>query len=188
VNGLVLTPDGRIQLGISAPCDHCQPSLPMSASIVSFRPDGTDVQVDAKAIRAPINLAYRPGTEDLYVTMNQRDDLGNATTGDWLALVRKGQSWGFPDCYGQGGAVCDGVPAPAAVLDKHAAVSGLAITRKAAFVAEWMTGRVVRVSLPSGKVSTFFRGAKNPEPLILTADGNLLVGDWSTGTVYRLRP
>ena len=52
------------------------------------------------------------GTDDLFVSMNQRDDLGDATPGDWLAIVRSGQDWGFPDCYGQGGSVCDGVPSP----------------------------------------------------------------------------
>ncbi|HEY8765861.1 MAG TPA: hypothetical protein VIP09_01140 [Dehalococcoidia bacterium] len=55
------------------------------------------------------------------MTMNQRDDLGDATPGDWLAVVQQGQEWGFPDCYGQGGDACTGVPAPIAALDKHAA-------------------------------------------------------------------
>jgi glucose/arabinose dehydrogenase len=188
VNGLVASPDGRVRLGISAPCDHCQPTLPMSGSIVSFQPDGSDVRVEVTKMRAPINLAYRPNTSDLYVTMNQRDDLGKATPGDWLAKVSAGQSWGFPDCYGQGGSVCDGVPKPTAVLDKHAAVSGLVFLGPSAYVAEWSSGKVLRVSLPGGQVSTFFTKAKNPEPLAATDDGSLLVGDWSSGVVYRTHP
>ena len=59
--------------------------------------------------------------------MNQRDDLGAKTPGDWLALVRQGQDWGFPGCYGQGGAACAGVPKPVAVLDPHAAAGGVAV-------------------------------------------------------------
>ena len=85
--------------------------------------------------------------------MNQRDDLGEATPGDWLAVVRSGQDWGFPDCYGQGGSACDGVPTPVAELDEHAAVSGVAIVTgqlgatvgHAALVAEWSTGTVMQV-------------------------------------------
>ena len=46
------------------------------------------------------------------MTMNQRDDLGIRTPGDWLAVVRQGQSWGFPECYGQGGTVLRRRPAP----------------------------------------------------------------------------
>ena len=81
VNGLALDPDGRIQLGISAPCDHCTPASELSGAVVSFLPDGTDLQVDASGIRAPIGLAYFPDTSTLFVTMNQRDDLGDADTG-----------------------------------------------------------------------------------------------------------
>ena len=91
--------------------------------------------------------------------MNQRDDLGARTPGDWLALVREGQSWGFPGCYGQGGAVCAGVPRPIAVLDKHAAVGGVAIVTgelgasvgTAAIVPEWSPGKVQQVSLDRGR-------------------------------------
>jgi glucose/arabinose dehydrogenase len=199
-NGLVLGPDGRIQLGISAPCDHCVPSSPLSASIISFTPDGGDQRVDAGEIRAPISLAYYPQTSDLLVTMNQRDDLGAKTPGDWLAVVRRGESWGFPACYGQGGSGCAGVPQPIAVLDKHAAVSGLAVVTHelgarlgpSALVAEWATGKVQRVALRRtrgryiGTVTPFLTGLKHPVSLELGIDSALFVGDWATGTVYRI--
>ena len=130
----------------------------LSGAVVSFLPDGTDLRVDATRIRAPIGLAYRPGTDDLFVTMNQRDDLADQTPGDWLSIVQTGQSWGFPDCYGQGGDAYTGVPSPVASLDPHAAVSGVAIvtgrlgttgaaTSTTALVAEWSTGKVERVPL-----------------------------------------
>ena len=127
VNGLALAPDGRLVVGVSAACDACTPASKQAAAVLTMRTDGTDLTVLASGIRAPVGLAYVPGTDDLLVTMNQRDDLGDATPGDWLALVRAGQAWGFPDCYGQGGEACQGVPAPVAVLDKHAAVSGVAV-------------------------------------------------------------
>jgi glucose/arabinose dehydrogenase len=199
-NGMVLSPDGRLLMGISAPCDHCRPTSPWSASIVSFRTDGRDLRVYAGGIRAPIGLAYFPGTSDLYVTMNQRDDLGEATPGDWLALVRQGQRWGFPDCYGQGGTTCAGVPTPTAVLDKHAAVSGVAMVSgalaagaaTAAVVAEWSTGVVQRVALTrmgtayQSAVRPYLTGVQNPVAVVLGPDGGLYVGDWASGTVYRI--
>ena len=114
VNGLALSSDGRLYLGVSAPCDACDPGTEDAAAVVSVLPDGTDLHVVASHIRAPVGLAFLPGSDDLFVTMNQRDDLGDATPGDWLAVVRDGQDWGFPDCYGQGGAVCGGVPSPVA--------------------------------------------------------------------------
>ena len=101
-NNIVVTSDGRMLMGISAPCDHCTPKSKYSAAIISFRPDGTDLRVFASGIRAPVGLAYYPGTTDLFVTMNQRDDLGTSTPGDWLAVVKDGDDWKFPACYGQG--------------------------------------------------------------------------------------
>jgi glucose/arabinose dehydrogenase len=193
-NGLAWSADGRILLGISAPCDACTPSSEYSAAIVSFRPDGSDLRVDASGIRAPIGLAYRPGTDDLFVTMNQRDDLGAATPGDWLAVVRDGDDWGFPDCYGQSSRACAKTPEPVAVLDKHAAVSAITFLDGDAIVAEWATGKVLRISLTRdastgsyrSDTSTYLTGIKNPVAVATGPDGALYAGDWSTGVVYRI--
>jgi glucose/arabinose dehydrogenase len=96
VNGLALSSDGRLYLGVSAPCDACDPETVYAAAVVSVLPDGTNLRVVASHIRAPVGLAIMPGTDDLFVSMNQRDDLGDATPGDWLAVVREGQDWGLP--------------------------------------------------------------------------------------------
>jgi len=200
VNGLVMSRGRRLVLGVSAPCDACTTTTQDAAAVISFLPDGSDVQVMASGIRAPVGLAYYPGTDDLFVSMNQRDDRGDATPGDWLAVVRSGQDWGFPDCYGQGGSVCDGAPAPVAVLDPHAAVSGVAIVTdglgssvtSSALVAEWATGKVLRVALTgessgyTGVVGPFLTGLTKPVPVATAPDGAVLVGDWGTGTVYRI--
>lgn len=200
VNGLAASATGRIVVGISSPCDACVPSSELSGAVVSFLPDGSDLRVEARNIRAPIGLAYYPATDDLFVSMNQQDGLGDATPGDWLALVESGQDWKSPTCYGQAGAVCEGVPEPVAVLDAHAAVSGVAIVTgrmgssvgDAALVAEWAAGKVMLVALePNGDsysstVSTFVSGLQSPVPVITTTDGAVLIGDWGTGTVYRI--
>jgi glucose/arabinose dehydrogenase len=200
VNGITMRSDGRLYVGISAPCNACTPTDTYSASIVSFRPDGTDLQVYASGIRAPIGLAFFPGTDDLFVTMNQRDDLGTKTPGDWLSVVRSGQSWGFPSYYGQESARYASMPRPVATLDRHAAVSGVAIVTgqlgasvgTGAVVAEWVTGKVKLVRLTAsgdgytGTTTSFLSGFTNPVPVMLDAHGALLVGDWTTGKVYRI--
>ncbi|HEY1738305.1 MAG TPA: hypothetical protein VGI86_06335 [Acidimicrobiia bacterium] len=197
VNQLALAPNGRMLLGISSACDHCSTTTKDSAAILSFLPDGTDVQTYATGIRAPVGLAFYPGTSDLFVSMNQRDDLGSRTPGDWLSVVRQGDNWRFPGCYGQGGAACRSVPGPVAVLDKHAAVSGVAIVTDqlgarvatSALVAEWADGKVVRVALTetgstyTGTVHSFLTGLKNPVPVVLRGT-TLFVGDWGSGIVY----
>ncbi len=199
-NGLVMSPDGRFVMGITASCDHCTPESQWSGSIVSFLPDGGDLRLYAARVRAPVGLAYYPGRSDLFVTINQRDDLGALTPGDLLAQIDEGQNWGFPACWGQGGAACAGVPDPVAVLDKHAAVGSVAIITgqlgaavgTSAIVPEWNVAKVQRVALSRsgssfrGTVSSFITGMEHPLAALLAPDGSLLLGDWATGRIYRI--
>jgi glucose/arabinose dehydrogenase len=199
-NNLVTTPDGRLLMGISATCDHCRPASAYDGAIVSLRPDGSGLRLYAGRIRAPYGLALIPATGGLLVTMNQRDDLGAATPGDWLAIVRAGQSWGFPGCYGQGGAVCAGVPKPLAVVDPHAAIGSVVVATgqlgpgvgTSALVTEWQSAKLLRVALTGSgsgvgaSATELVLGLRNPLGLVLAPDGSLLVGDWGTGTIYRI--
>ena len=201
-NNLVLASDGRLLMGITATCDHCRPKSKYSGSIVSFRPDGSDLRVYASRIRAPVGLAFYPGTSHLFVSMNQRNDLGAQTTGDALAIVRPGTNWKFPACYAQGGPACAGVPWPVALLGKHAAVGSVTMltgqlgraTGNAALVAEWQLGKVQCVALNmtsgtyGGSVSPWISGLQDPLALILTPKRSVLVGDWGTGTIYQIAP
>ncbi len=199
-NGLVLAPSGRFVMGITAPCDHCRPKSKYAGSIVSFRPDGSDLRVYAAGIRAPIGLAYYPGTNNLFATINQRGDLGSRTPGDWLAVVAPGTNWRFPECYGQAGALCAGVPRPLAVLDPHAAVGSVVILTgqlgsqvgTAALVSEWNTAKVVRIGLTrragdfTATTSLWLKGLRNPLALASGRDGSVFAGDWASGTIYRI--
>ncbi|MFL5925321.1 MAG: PQQ-dependent sugar dehydrogenase [Gaiellaceae bacterium] len=181
-NNLVLAPDGRLVMAVSANCDHCTTSPRYSAAILSFNTDGSGLRIVASGIRAPYGLVYDGGT--LYASMNQRDDLGAKTPGDWVAVVRAGQDWGFPACYGQGGAACDGIPEPLGVLDRHAAAGGVAISHGAVLTAEWARGTVMSVPLRGGRATPLLTGLSHPLPLAAAPDGALLVGDWGTGVVY----
>ncbi|MDP9255105.1 MAG: hypothetical protein M3Q31_00905, partial [Actinomycetota bacterium] len=200
-NAIVALPGGTLAMSITAACDHCVSHSRWSGTIVSFRPDGSGVRVYASGIRAPFGVVYDMTSGALLTSMNQRDDLGAKTPGDWLALVRDGQNWRFPGCYGQGGGACRGVPAPLAVLDKHAAAGGVAIVSgqlgsavgHVALVTEWARGSVLNVPLrrsgagyASARATPLLTGFKNPLPLAVASDGALLVGDWSRGTVYRI--
>jgi len=206
VNGIASGPDGRLYVGISAPCNACVTTLADSAAIVSFAPDGSDLRLVARGIRAPVGLAFFPNADELFVTMNQRDDLGDETPGDLLAIVGAGQDWGFPDCYGQVDPACGDVPGPVAVLDTHAAASGVAIVTgelgptvgTSAVVAEWAKGVVLRVGLTSAASATgsgavvtgtavpFLTGFQSPVPVITDGTGALFIGDWAAGTVIRV--
>lgn len=131
---------------------------------MSFRSDGSDLGLYAARIRAPVGLVFDFGSSDLFVTMNQRDDLGDRTTGDALAIVSPGTNWKFPACYAQGGPACSGVPRPIALLDKHAVVGSVAI----------LTGQLGRAtsarrSSPNGKQPRS-SASRSPRPVAATRD------------------
>lgn len=196
-NLLTMAPDGRFLMAVGATCERCAISK-WEGAIVSFKPDGSDLRVYAGRIHLPFGLIYYPGTSDLFVSMDQPDYKGR---GDWLSIVREGEEWGFPGCYGQGGPSCAGVPAPLATLDPGGAASGIAIATgqlgpsvgTSALVGEWQVSKVQRVALArtssgfrSTDVTPFLRGIRGPIALAFAPDGSLLVGDWSTGTIYRI--
>jgi glucose/arabinose dehydrogenase len=183
-NNLVLAPSGRLVMGVSATCDHCSTTPRFSGAVVSFLPDGSGLRVLAGGIRAAYGLLFHG--DKLYASMNQRDDLGAKTPGDWLAIVEQGQDWRFPACYGQGGDACDGVPEPLAELDPHAAAGGVAIGGSTAYVAEWVDGKVMGVPVGGGKARAVLTGLSHPLPLLVSQDGSLLVGDWGSGVIYRV--
>ncbi len=159
------------------------------------------MRVYAHGVRAPYGLAFDRVTGALLASMNQRDDLGARTPGDWLALVRSGQDWRFPACYGQGGSVCGGVPKPLAVLGKHAAAGGVAIVSgqlggavgRSALVTEWERGSLLNVPLrasargyASTRATALVTGFANPLPVAVSPGGGVLVGDWASGKIYRI--
>ena len=183
-NNIVRGPGGRLLMGVSATCDHCATTPRYSGAIVSFREDGTDLRIFARGVRAAYGLALDGST--LYASLNQRDDLGSKTPGDWLAVVTEGQDWGFPACYGQGGSACAGTPSPLGELDPHAAAGGVALLKRSALVAEWSFGKVMSVNLSDGATATWVSGLDHPLPLTSQPDGSVLVGDWGTGIVYRV--
>jgi len=196
LGGLAVDSSGRLSLGVSAPCDSCTPESEYSAAILSFLADGSELRIDVSGVRAPVGLAYFRGTDDLFVTLNQRDDLDDDTPGDWLALVSTGEDWGFPDCYGQGGRACADANGGEVIaeLDQHAAASGVAFDANGdAIVAEWARGKVLRVALTRTKsgyratnTETWIKRIKSPVAVVVGPDGAMYVGDWATGTVYRI--
>jgi len=213
VDSIVAGPGGRLYLGIGSESDHDPSSSPLAGTVVSFRPGGGGLRVEARGLRNPYGLAVAPGGRRLLVSEHGRDDLGLHSPPDELNLVNprgRARSFGFPDCWGQGGAPCRGTVAALARLAPHSAPGAVVVARRfgrwgpSAFVTRFGStfrqnptgGDVVRVPLGSlGRRSTaparrFATGFGHQEPLgaALGPGGALYVSLWKSGRIVRLVP
>jgi glucose/arabinose dehydrogenase len=69
------------------------------ARIFEFNPDGTGQKVYAWGIRNAVGLAFRPGTNELWMSTNERDELGDNLVPDYISRVIPGGFYGWPWFY-----------------------------------------------------------------------------------------
>ncbi len=70
-----------------------------AASVQQFNADGSGQTTFASGLRNPVGIAFYPGTDDLYVAVNERDGLGDGLVPDYLTRIAQGQFFGWPYAY-----------------------------------------------------------------------------------------
>ncbi|HAT8146480.1 TPA: sorbosone dehydrogenase family protein, partial [Legionella pneumophila] len=95
-------PDGRLYIGVGAPCNVCLMDDPHYATIMIMEANGQNLEVYAKGIRNTVGFDWDPIHHNLWFTDNGRDWLGDDLPPDELNVApRKGMDFGFPYCYGK---------------------------------------------------------------------------------------
>jgi glucose/arabinose dehydrogenase len=90
-------PDGKLYLGIGSNGNVAENPLPRAAvSIVE--PNGS-FSTFTTGLRNPVGLAFYPGTNDLWVTVNERDGLGDDLPPDYFTHIAQGEFFGWPYAY-----------------------------------------------------------------------------------------
>jgi glucose/arabinose dehydrogenase len=69
------------------------------ARIFEFNADGTGRNVFAWGIRNAVGIAFRPGTNELWMSTNERDELGEDLVPDYISCVQPGGFYGWPWFY-----------------------------------------------------------------------------------------
>lgn len=98
---LAFSPDGRkmyVSVGsLSNNSDNA--SEADRARIFEFNPDGSGERVFAWGIRNAVGIAFRPGSNDLWMSTNERDELGENLVPDYISHVQPGGFYGWPWYY-----------------------------------------------------------------------------------------
>ena len=124
-------PDGMLYLAVGSSCNICDESDEIRATISRAEPDGSNLEIIAAGLRNPVGLAFQPGTDLLWATVNERDNQGNEIPPDLVTIVSEGANYGWPDCFpaveGLNEAdTCESVEPPTVAIQAHAAPLGLA--------------------------------------------------------------
>ncbi len=93
-------PDGFLYVPVGAPCNICEPTDPIYASITRLKPDGTGFEIFASGIRNTVGFTWHPVSGELWFTDNGRDRLGDDVPPCELnKATKKGQHFGYPYCH-----------------------------------------------------------------------------------------
>ena len=69
------------------------------ASVFRIAPDGSGRQTVSFGLRNPVGMAFHPTTGAPYVTVNERDRLGDGLVPDYLTEIGGGRFFGWPYTY-----------------------------------------------------------------------------------------
>lgn len=69
------------------------------AAINVYNPDGTGHEIYAQGLRNAVGLDFHPETDQIWVTVQERDALGDDLVPDYLSSVGEGQFFGWPYGY-----------------------------------------------------------------------------------------
>jgi glucose/arabinose dehydrogenase len=96
---LALHPDGaRLYVGIGSSGNLLEDAEPR-ATVRELRLDGSGGRSFATGLRNPVGLAFRPGTEELWTVVNERDGMGDELVPDYLVRLQEGGFYGWPYAY-----------------------------------------------------------------------------------------
>jgi glucose/arabinose dehydrogenase len=124
-------PDGMMYLAVGSSCNICVEEDPIRATISRTSPQGGELEIVATGLRNPVDMAWQPGTDLLWTTVNERDNQGDEIPPDLVTIVEEGAYYGWPYCIPpdatpqEPGADCGDVTPPTVGIQAHSAPLGM---------------------------------------------------------------
>ncbi len=131
---VLFSSDGaHLYVSVGSSCNVCVEQDERRATIIRYNPDGSGGEVYARGLRNAVGITFRPRMDELWVTNNGRDWLGDDQPPETIYVVDQGDDAGWPRCHaarivdpdlGEAGD-CEGVAEPVVEMQAHTAPLGL---------------------------------------------------------------
>lgn len=79
--------------------EHGMENEARRANILEINPDGSGEKIYASGLRNPQGMGFAPGTNTLWTSVNERDELGDDLVPDYVTSVKEGGFYGWPYSY-----------------------------------------------------------------------------------------
>jgi len=100
---LIASPDGRkLYVGVGSNSNVAENGLEAErerAAVWEIDPNTGTHRVFASGLRNPVGLAWEPESRELWVAVNERDDLGDHVPPDYITALHDGAFYGWPFSY-----------------------------------------------------------------------------------------
>src|SRR5262249_53678204 len=129
-------------------CNNCEERDPHRAAVFRYEIDGQTGAPFATGLRNAVGIAFRPGTSELWATVNGRDWLGDDRPSEYVTRLDEGGLYGWPYCHWTpagiipdpdlgGGDRCKAARRPAVLYQAHTAPLGMAFYTGSQFPEEY---------------------------------------------------
>lgn len=100
---LIASPDGsKLFIGVGSAsniAEHGMDKEEGRAAIWEINPESVAHRIYATGLRNPVGMAWEPVTGELWVAVNERDQLGSDLVPDYMTSVEEGGFYGWPYSY-----------------------------------------------------------------------------------------
>jgi len=72
---------------------------PMRAAVNRFNPDGSGHEIFVSGTRNPTGIHLYPGTDTIWITVEERDELGDDLVPEYFTHIEQGRFYGWPYAY-----------------------------------------------------------------------------------------
>ena len=88
---IVFSRDGKkMYVAVGSASNKSDGEDPVRAALNEYNPDGSGHRVFASGLRNPVALTLQPGTDTLWVSVNERDTLGDDLVPDYITSLKDG--------------------------------------------------------------------------------------------------